>query len=204
MSYFCIQATVEVIFVPATDTEAGTSAAPGLAPDLAIAPDSYPESPTHTIQGLITLEYDAETMPFFKTAPFKFVQGDWLWFKAASSNGVALSQMQLQICYNVGNVAGQINVGQTTDCKMRNAKFFGEDSFWIDQAAEKTSSCQSTESTIIGDDGEPLCAAMGDDSFKIKNCFEEGKIELTFDAETHTNAVTFTDTELELVYPDCW
>ena len=58
---------------------------------------------------------------------------------------------------------------------MRNVKFFGEDSFWFDEAAENTNDCQSTG---WGINGESLCAAMGNDSFKIKNCLEEGKIEL--------------------------
>ena len=205
MSHYYIQATVEVILVPATDAEAGTTKASGVSPDFAVAPDNLDDLdgyPTYTFQanGEI-LEYDAMAMPFKKIAPFKFVKGDWLWFKTRSSNGAALSQMQLQVCYNVGNVAEQINVGQTRDCKMRNVKFFGKDSFWFDQVGDNTNDCHSTGWSI---NGESMCAAMGDLDFKIKNCLEEGKIELTFDAETHANAAAFTDTELELVQPDCW
>jgi hypothetical protein len=193
----CAFKTVEVIFYPASDAEAGTSKAPGPAPDLYIGPDMYPGSPDYNILG--TEELSAAN-GFIKTEPFKFQTGDWLWIKAKSSNGAAVAAMQILICYNVGQ--------QEPDCKIRNAKFFQEDSFWIDEASTSLNSCQSTEGTIPdpdGDEGDMLCAAMGDDSFKIRNCFQEGKIELTFDAEAFAaDPTSFSDTELELVQPDCW
>ena len=110
-----------------------------------------------------------------------------LWFKTNSDNGAALSQMQLKICYNVGNFA---------DCKLRYVKFRDEDSFWFDTVGDNTNDCHSAGNH---------CAVMGDLDFKINfNCLEEGKIELTFDAETHVNALTdFSDTKLDLVYPKC-
>ena len=132
-----------------------------------VEPDIFDASPFYNIQANMILDA-ASTQRFFKTLPVKFVKGDWLWFKTNSDNGAALSQMQLKICYNVGNVA---------DCKLRYVKFRDEDSFWFDTVGDNTNDCHSAGNH---------CAVMGDLDFKINfNCLEEGKIELTFDAETH-------------------
>ena len=170
--------------MPATVAEGGTSKVIGPEPNFYIGKSMQDFS--KKIVGTSTL--DATETSFTKTEAFKFKSGDSLFIEADSSNGVALSNMQLIICHSVGEACTSDCPG--SDCKLRDITLGGEKSFWIDEEETTSSvSCNSAASNI--------CGLMGSSSFKFRNCVDEGKIELSFDGES------FGELALEVTKPDC-